>query len=191
MPMLEVKEIVSITITLFAVIDIIGTIPVIINLKQRYGQVKSMKTTLIAGSMMVMFLFAGDFMLGLIGLDKYAFAVAGSIVIFLIGLEMILGHNIFKPEENYQDISVVPLAFPLIAGAGTLTTLLSMKANYHDVNILIGIFINLLVVYATLRFIPWLENKLGDNGVAVLRRMFGIILIAIAIKIFKTNLGKL
>lgn len=191
MPMLEVKEIVSITITLFAVIDIIGTIPVIINLKQRYGQVKSMKTTLIAGSMMVVFLFAGDFMLGLIGLDKYAFAVAGSIVIFLIGLEMILGHNIFKPEENYQDISVVPLAFPLIAGAGTLTTLLSMKANYHDVNILIGIFINLLVVYATLRFIPWLENKLGDNGVAVLRRMFGIILIAIAIKIFKTNLGKL
>lgn len=191
MPMLEVKEIVSITITLFAVIDIIGTIPVIINLKQRYGQVKSMKTTLIAGSMMVAFLFAGDLMLGLIGLDKYAFAVAGSIVIFLIGLEMILGHNIFKPEENYQDISVVPLAFPLIAGAGTLTTLLSMKANYHDVNILIGIFINLLVVYATLRFIPWLENKLGDNGVAVLRRMFGIILIAIAIKIFKTNLGKL
>jgi multiple antibiotic resistance protein len=191
MPMLEVKEIVSITITLFAVIDIIGTIPVIINLKQRYGQVKSMKTTLIAGSMMVVFLFAGDLMLGLIGLDKFAFAVAGSIVIFLIGLEMILGHNIFKPEENYQDISVVPLAFPLIAGAGTLTTLLSMKANYHDVNILIGIFINLLVVYATLRFIPWLENKLGDNGVAVLRRMFGIILIAIAIKIFKTNLGKL
>ena len=189
--MLELKEIVPITITLFAVIDILGSVPVIINLKKRYGQVKSLKTTLISGTMMVVFLFAGDFMLGLIGLDKYAFAVAGSVVIFLIGLEMILGHNIFKPEENYQDISVVPLAFPLIAGAGTLTTLLSMKANYHDVNILIGIFVNLLVVYITLRFIPWLEQKLGDNGVAVMRRMFGIILIAIAIKIFKTNLGKL
>lgn len=189
--MLEIKEITTITITLFAVIDILGSIPVIINLKKKFGQIKALKTTLIAASMMVTFLFAGNFMLGLIGLDKNSFAVAGSIVIFLIGLEMILGHNIFKPDENYSDVSVVPLAFPLIAGAGTLTTLLSMKADYNDVNILIGILINLLIVFVVLKFIPWLEQKLGDGGLAVMRRIFGIILIAIAIKIFKANIGKM
>jgi multiple antibiotic resistance protein len=181
------KEIITISLTLFAVIDIIGSIPIVINLKQTYGKLKAAKTTLVAGTLMVVFLYFGGSMLSLLDLDIKSFAIAGSIVIFLIGLEMILGHSIFKPDANYNDISVVPLAFPLIAGAGVLTTLLSMKSAYKDGNILVGILINLIIVFFVLKFIPFIEKKLGAGGIAVLRRIFGIILIAIAVKIFKSN----
>ena len=181
------KEIITISLTLFAVIDIIGSIPIVINLKQTYGELKAAKTTLVAGTLMVVFLYFGGNLLSLLDLDIKSFAIAGSIVIFLIGLEMILGHSIFKPDASYNDISVVPLAFPLISGAGVLTTLLSMKSAYRDGNILIGILINLIIVFFVLKFIPFIEKKLGAGGIAVLRRIFGIILIAIAVKIFKSN----
>jgi multiple antibiotic resistance protein len=185
------KEIITIFLTLFAVIDVIGTIPIIINLKKNFGEIKALKTTLVAGTLMVLFLYFGKNLLGLLDLDIKSFAIAGSIVIFLIGLEMILGRNIFNPDTDYSDVSIVPLAFPLIAGAGVLTTLLSMKSQYRDGNILVAIVLNLLVVFVVLKFIPYIEKKLGVNGLGVLRRIFGIILIAIAIKIFKTNTGLL
>ena len=184
-------QVLTISVTLFAVIDILGSIPIILNLYQRYGVVKAHKTTLFAGLLMILFLYFGRILLRLLGLDLHSFSIAGSIVIFLIGLEMILGHNIFKPDQTYSDVSIVPLAFPLISGAGVLTTLLSMKAEYADTNILIGILVNLVLVYVVLRLIPYLVRKLGDGGIAVLRRIFGIILIAIAVKIFKANTGLL
>lgn len=185
------KEIITIFLTLFAVIDIIGTIPIIVNLKKNFGQLHPFKTTVVAGLLMLVFLYFGNILLGLIDLDIKSFAIAGSIVIFLIGLEMILGRNIFKPDTEYSDISIVPLAFPLIAGAGVLTTLLSMKAQYRDGNILVAILLNLLIVFGVLKFIPHIEKRLGISGLAVLRRIFGIILIAIAVKIFKANTGLL
>lgn len=185
------QEWLTITITLFAVIDIIGSIPIIINLRKNFGSIEAEKASLVAGLLMLIFLYFGKTLLGLLGLDIKSFAIAGSIVIFLIGLEMILGHNIFKPDTNYKNVSIVPLAFPLISGAGVLTTLLSMKSEYHDSNILLGILANLIIVYIVLKLIPQLEKRLGDGGIAVLRRIFGIILIAIAIKIFKTNTGLL
>lgn len=183
------SECLTITLTLFAIIDILGTIPIIMNLRKNFGPIKPLKVTLISGALMLIFLFAGNFLLSLLGLEVKSFAIAGSIVIFLIGLEMILGRNIFKPDTEYSDISIVPLAFPLISGAGVLTTLLSMKSEYNDGNILIGILINLFIVFIVLKAIPYLEKKLGNGGVAVLRQIFGIILIAIAIKIFKNNTG--
>lgn len=185
------KEIITIFLTLFAVIDVIGTIPIIVNLKKNFGEIKALKTTLVAGALMVLFLYFGKSLLGLLDLDIKSFAIAGSIVIFLIGLEMILGRNIFNPDSDYSDVSIVPLAFPLIAGAGVLTTLLSMKSQYRDGNILVAILLNLIIVFIVLKFIPHIEKRLGINGLAVLRRIFGIILIAIAIKIFKTNTGLL
>lgn len=188
---LNFKEIVTIFLTLFAVIDIIGTVPIIVNLKKTFGSIKAFKTTLVAGALMIVFLYFGKTMLQLIDLDIKSFAIAGSIVIFLIGLEMILGRNIFKPDTEYSDVSIVPLAFPLIAGAGVLTTLLSMKSQYRDGNILVAIVLNLIIVYSVLKFIPHIEKRLGISGLAVMRRIFGIILIAIAIKIFKANTGLL
>jgi multiple antibiotic resistance protein len=135
----------------------------------------------------VLFLFVGQPFLKLLGLNIQSFAVAGSIVIFIIGLEMILGLDLFKPDDNPQSGSVVPIAFPLIAGSGTLTTIMSLKANYDDVNILIGILINCVVIFAVLKSLKWIERALGPSGLVVVRKFFGVILLAIAVKIFSTN----
>jgi multiple antibiotic resistance protein len=154
------------------------------------GVIRSVQATLASGALMILFLFVGKEFLKLLGLDVKSFAVAGSIVIFILGLEMILGLEFFKPDQNAKSGSVVPIAFPLIAGSGTLTTIMSLKANYEDVNILIGILINCIVIYLVLKSLKWIERALGPNGLAVIRKFFGVILLAIAVKIFGSNIVK-
>ena len=138
---------------------------------------------------MILFLFIGRQFLGLLGLDVQSFAVAGSIVIFIIGLEMVLGHEFFKPDGDAKSGSMVPIAFPLIAGSGTLTTLMSLKANYHDINIFCGILINCIIIYVVLKSLKWVESFMGPNGMMVIRKFFGVILLAIAVKIFGSNIS--
>lgn len=186
----NIKEIVSVSLILFSVIDIFGSIPIIIDLKKKAGgYIQSGKATFVAGILMVLFLFVGESILHLFALDVASFAVAGAIVIFLLGMEMVLGISIFKEDENLaRSASVVPIAFPLIAGAGTMTTILTLKASYATFNILIGILLNLVLVYVVLRASNWIEQKIGRGGEAILRKVFGIILLAISIKIFQTNL---
>lgn len=186
--MFSFKEIASVTLILFAVIDIIGSIPVIIDLRKREGKIESEKATIISGVLMIAFLFLGQSILKLFGLDFESFAMAGAIIIFLIGLEMILGTTFFHSDSESKTGSIVPLAFPLIVGAGTMTTLLSLRAAYSLPNVLVGIVLNLVFVYIVLKASSWLERKLGQGGADVLRKVFGIILLAIAIKLFKTNL---
>lgn len=185
--MFSFQHILSVTLTLFAVIDIIGSIPIIIQIRQREGKIKAELATVIAGCLMVAFLFVGQSMLTLLGVDNQSFALAGAVVIFLIGLEMILGIQLFKSDLSATTGSIVPLAFPLIVGAGTMTTLLSLRAAYSLPNILVGIGLNLVFVYLVLKTSPWIERQLGKAGEDVLRRVFGVILLAIAIKLFKTN----
>lgn len=186
--MFDFKEIFSVTLILFSVIDIVGSIPFIIIIRKREGKIQAEKATLISAALMVAFLFLGVSILKLFGLDVASFAVAGSIVIFIVALEMILGITLIKDDPDAQGSgSVVPLAFPLIAGAGTLTTILSLRAVYDEVNILMGILLNLIFVYLVLRSSVWLERVIGKSGFAVLRRVFGVILMAIAVKIFKTH----
>ena len=188
--MLDLKEILTITIILFSVIDIIGSIPFVIIIKKREGRIHAEKATIISAALMVGFLFLGQSILKLFGLDVASFAVAGAIVIFIVAMEMILGITLIKDDPDATGSgSVVPLAFPLIAGAGTLTTILSLRALYSEVNILIGILLNLIFVYLVLRSSSWLERKLGKSIFAVLRRVFGVILLAIAVKIFKDNVS--
>ena len=187
--MLNLKEIFSITLILFSVIDVPGSLPVLVDLRRKTGQIKAIEATLVSGGLMVAFLFVGESILTLFGVDVSSFAVAGALIIFLLGLEMILGRTIFQAEEEHGGgaVHIVPIAFPLIAGAGTLTTIISLKAEYANINILAGILINLVLIYAALRSVPWLERKLGTGGLNVLRKIFGIILLAIAIKLFKSN----
>jgi multiple antibiotic resistance protein len=186
--MVNLKEIFSVTLILFSVIDILGSIPFIIIIRKREGRIYAERATLISAALMVVFLFLGQSILKLFGLDVASFAVAGSIVIFIVALEMILGITLIRDDPDAKGSgSVVPLAFPLIAGAGTLTTILSLRAVFAEVNILIGILLNLIFVYLVLRSSSWLERKIGKSGFAVLRRVFGVILLAIAVKIFKTN----
>lgn len=188
--MTNLKEILSVTLILFSVIDIIGSIPFIIIIKQREGRIHAEKATIISAVLMVGFLFLGQSILKLFGLDVASFAVAGSIVIFIVAMEMILGRTLIKDDPEAKGSgSIVPLAFPLIAGAGTLTTILSLRAVYEEVNILIGILLNLIFVYLVLRSSSWLERKLGKSVFSVLRRVFGVILLAIAVKIFKDNVA--
>jgi multiple antibiotic resistance protein len=188
---IAVKEIVTVTFTLFAVIDVVGSIPILASLREKMGGIiSSTQATLVSGGLMILFLFLGKQFLSLIGLDVKSFAVAGSIVIFILGLEMVLGHDIFKPDNNPKTGSLVPIAFPLIAGSGTLTTVMSLKANYADANILIGILINCIVIYLVLKSLKWIERVLGPNGMAVIRKFFGVILLAIAVKIFGSNIVK-
>jgi multiple antibiotic resistance protein len=185
---MDVKEIFSVTLILFSVIDIIGAVPFIILIKQREGRIHAEKATIISAVLMVGFLFLGQSILKLFGLDVSSFAVAGSIVIFIVAMEMILGITLIKDDPDSKGTgSIVPLAFPLIAGAGTLTTILSLRAVYSEVNVLIGILVNLIFVYWVLRSSGWLERVIGKSGFAVLRRVFGVILLAIAVKIFKSN----
>ena len=183
------KDIITITFTLFAVIDMLGSIPVLITLREKMGgHIRSTQATVASGALMILFLFLGQEFLNVLGLDIKSFAVAGSIVIFIIGLEMVLGLEFFKSDNNPKSGSVVPIAFPLIAGSGTLTTIMSLKANYHDINILIAILINLVVIYAVLSSLKWLGHVLGPSGLIVVRKFFGVILLAIAVKIFATNI---
>lgn len=186
--MFSLKEIASVTLTLFAVIDIIGSIPIIIDLRRREGKIESEKATIVSGILMIVFLFLGQSILALFGIDFESFAMAGAIIIFLIGLEMILGKHFFHSDPDSKSGSIVPLAFPLIVGAGTMTTLLSLRAAYSLPNVLVGIVLNLVFVYIVLKASSWIENKLGQAGANILRKVFGIILLAIAIKLFKTNL---
>jgi multiple antibiotic resistance protein len=183
---LNFNEILSVTMILFAIIDILGAIPVIIELRQRAGHIQSEKASIAVLILMVVFLFTGNELLNIIGLDVSSFAIAGSLVIFIIAMEMILGVKFFK-EEMPETISIVPLAFPLIAGAGTMTTLLSLKSQYQTQNILVGIVLNTMFVYLVLKNVGWLERLFGKTGISILRKAFGIILLAIAIKLFRSN----
>lgn len=186
--MFDIKEILSVSLILFSVIDILGSIPIIVNLRKKVGHIQSEKATLAAGILMILFLIAGKSVLGLFGIGVEDFAIAGALIIFAIGAEMILGIELFKPDPDASEgASIVPIAFPLIAGAGTLTTILTLKAEFAQLNIAIGILLNLIFVYGVLKSTSWLEKKLGKTGLDVLRRIFGIILLSIAVKIFKTN----
>ena len=182
------KQILSVTMILFAIIDILGSIPVVISLRNKVGHIQSEKASIVALLIMILFLFIGDEMLKIIGLDVSSFAIAGSMVIFIIAMEMILGINFFRvfvPESA----SIVPLAFPLIAGSGTLTTLLSLKSEYATQNIIVGIILNICFVYIVLKNTIYLEKLLGKTGLNIMRKAFGIILLAIAIKLFRNNTG--
>jgi multiple antibiotic resistance protein len=187
-PYFNLNQVLSVTMILFAIIDILGSIPVVISLRNKAGHIQSEKASLVALILMILFLFAGEALLKIIGLDISSFAIAGSIVIFIIAMEMVLGFDFFK-EEVPETVSIVPLAFPLIAGSGTLTTLLSLKSEYATQNIIVGIFLNMIFVYIVLKNTARLEKLFGITGLHILRKAFGIILLAIAIKLFRTNTG--
>ncbi len=172
---------------LFAVIDILGSIPIIVSLRKKVGHLQSEKATIVAGAIMIVFLFVGESILNLLGVNVQSFAIAGSLVIFFLALEMILGITLYK-EETPNTASIVPIAFPLIAGAGTMTSLVSIRAEFATINILIAIVANMIVVYAVLKNTERLERVLGPGGLSILRKVFGIILLAIAVKLFFTNL---
>lgn len=189
--MFNFREIASVTLILFSVIDVIGSVPIIVDLRKKTGHIESGKATFAAGFIMVAFLFLGERILSLFGVDVASFAAAGALILFLLGLEMILGRNIFKHGDiettSASSASIVPIAFPLIAGAGTMTTLISLRSTYELANILVGVVVNLFFVFLVLKSSTWIERKLGQAGMDILRRVFGIILIAIAVKLFKVN----
>lgn len=189
--MLSFKEIISVTLILFSVIDILGSIPIVISLRKKAGKIESGKATIVSGLIMVIFLFVGEQILRLFGVDVASFSIAGALIMFLIGMEMILGIEIFKTDPSATaSTSIVPLAFPLIAGAGTMTTLISLRAAYALPNILSGIAINLILIFIVLKSSEWLEKKLGPTGFNILRKVFGIILLSIAIKLFKNQFAQ-
>ena len=183
---IDFKEIATITMVLFAVIDIIGSIPVIIELRNKFGHIQSEKAALVSAGIMIAFLFVGESILKLIGIDANSFAVAGSFVLFFLALEMILGIRLYK-DENASSASIVPIAFPLIAGAGTMTTLLSLRAEYQSINIIIAILLNILLVYLVLKSSSKIERMLTRKGLSIIRKVFGVVLLAIAVKLFATN----
>jgi len=180
------KDVFTIGMILFAVIDIVGSIPIIVDLRSKMGHIQSEKATIVAAIIMIAFLFVGEEILKLIGIDANSFAVAGSFVLFFLALEMILGIRLYK-EDNPSTASIVPIAFPLIAGAGTMTTILSLRAAYDKINIIIAIIINVIVVYGVLKSSGKIERLLGNNGLGVIRKIFGVILLAIAVKLFAAN----
>jgi len=184
----SIIDILTITMILFVVIDILGALPVVIDVKNRVGKIESGKVTLISGLIMIVFLFVGENILKLIGITVNDFAIAGSFIIFFIALEMILGIRFFK-DDSSATASIVPIAFPLIAGTGTLTTLLSIRAEYKEVeNIIVAILINLVFIFLVLRYMKWIEKLLGTGGINILRKVFGVILLAIAVKLFRSNI---
>lgn len=187
------KEIFTAFMVLFAVIDIVGNIPIIIDLRKKVGHIQSEKASLIAGVIMVVFLFLGQSLLELIGIDVYSFAVAGSFILFFIALEMILGITLYKDDEDSKSITatVFPLAFPLIAGPGSLTTLLSLRAEFFIENIIIAVLCNVAVIYVVLKTSPKIERIIGANGIKIIRKIFGVILLAIAVKLFAANIQAL
>ncbi len=183
---LDLKEIITTGMILFAVIDILGAIPIIVELRSRVGHIHSEKATIVAAIIMIAFLFIGKEILNLIGIDVNSFAVAGAFVLFFLALEMILGIRLYK-DEAPSTASIVPLAFPLIAGAGVLTTLLSLKSQYQNINIIFGIILNMIFVYVVLKMSGKIEKILGVTGLSVIRKVFGIVLLAIAVKLFASN----
>ncbi|HXB08339.1 MAG TPA: MarC family protein [Puia sp.] len=185
---LDFNQLLTVTFALFAVIDIIGSIPLLHALKKKIGGLHEAKATLISGALMILFLFVGEQFLRILGVDQRSFAVGGSIVIFILGLEMVLGIEFFKSEPDSKASVVVPIAFPLIAGSGTLTTIMSLKANYETTTVLLGILINLLFIFLVLKSMDLIERLLGQAGMIAIRKFFGVILLAIAVKIFSTNL---
>ena len=187
------KEIFTAFMVLFAVIDIVGNIPIIIDLRKKVGHIQSEKASLIAGVIMVVFLFLGQSLLELIGIDVYSFAVAGSFILFFIALEMILGITLYKDDDESEGITatVFPLAFPLIAGPGSLTTLLSLLAEFFIENIIIAVLCNVVVIYVVLKTSPKIERIIGANGIKIIRKIFGVILLAIAVKLFAANIQAL
>lgn len=184
----SIQQIVTISLTLFAVIDILGSVPVLLGLQKKVGEINSFHATFVSGALMLLFFFFGEQLLHFMGLDVASFAIAGSLVIFFLGMEMILGIEFFKSEKGEKAGSIVPVAFPLIAGSGTLTTIISLKASFHSYNILIGILINLIIVFVILKSLRFIERLIGPSGITVIRKFFGVILIAIAVKIFKENI---
>lgn len=180
------KDVFTIGMILFAVIDIVGSVPIIVDLRSKMGHIQSEKATIVAAVIMIAFLFVGEEILKLIGIDANSFAVAGSFVLFFLALEMILGIRLYK-EDNPSTASIVPIAFPLIAGAGTMTTILSLRAVYANINIIIAIILNVIVVYGVLKSSGKIERLLGNNGLGVIRKIFGVILLAIAVKLFAAN----
>jgi len=185
---LNILEILATFMVLFAIIDIFGSIPVILDIRTKTGSVHAVKTTLVAYGIMLLFLFIGEPLLGVFGVDISSFAIAGSIILLLMGLEMVLGIQLFKHESGGAG-SIIPIAFPLIAGAGSITTLLSLRAEYHTINILIALSLNMIIVYLVLRLTTFFERVLGPNGLHILKKFFGIVLLAIAIKLFMSNTG--
>lgn len=181
------KEAITATMILFAVIDIIGSIPIIVDLRKKVGHIQSEKATIVATLLMIVFLFVGKEILNLIGIDVNSFAVAGAFILFFLAIEMILGVNLYK-DDTPQTASIVPIAFPLIAGAGTLTTILSLRAEYEVINIVIAIVINSIFVFAVLKSSGKIERILGKNGISVVRKIFGVVLMAIAVKLFTSNI---
>jgi multiple antibiotic resistance protein len=189
---LNFKEIFAAFMILFAVIDIIGNVPIIIDLRKKVGHIQSEKASLIAGVIMIFFLFIGENILSLIGIDVNSFAVAGSFVLFFIALEMILGITLYKDEDNTtMTASVFPLAFPLIAGPGSLTTLLSIKSEFSTPDIIIAIIVNVIVIYLVLKTSGKIEKIIGKNGIQIIRKVFGVVLLAIAVKLFMSNIKEL
>ena len=187
---LNFKEIITVSMVLFAVIDIVGTIPIVVDLRTKHGHIESEKASLVSAVIMIVFLFVGEEFLNLISIDVHSFAVAGSFVLFFLALEMILGIRIYR-DEAASSASIVPLAFPLIAGAGTMTTLLSLKAEFETINIIIAILLNIILVYIVLKSSSKIEKMLGKNGLGVIRKTFGVVLLAIAVKLFAANVKDL
>ena len=190
---LNFKHILTASMVLFAVIDIIGNIPIIIDLRRKTGHIQSGKATIIAGVILTVFLFVGQSVLNLIGITVSQFAIAGSFVLFFLALEMILGITLFKEdgEDSLSDASVFPIAFPLVAGPGSLTSILSLRAEFNALNIVIAILINMIIMYIVLKASARIERLLGKNGIRILRKVFGVILLAIAVKIFTTGIQKI
>lgn len=186
----DIREIGTSSMVLFAVIDIIGSVPIIIGLRNKVGHIQSEKASIVAACILVAFLFIGEEILNLIGIDVNSFAVAGAFIIFFIAIEMILGITLYK-DDAPESASIVPIAFPLIAGAGTLTSLLSLRAEYHVENIIVAIVVNIIFVYLVLKSSSKIEKFLGKNGISIIRKVFGVILLAIAVKLFATNINAL
>ena len=184
-------EIFKASMVLFAVIDILGSIPIIIKLKERSGEIHALKASLVSLFIMISFLILGEGILGLFGVNVEAFAVAGSIILFAMALEMILGVSLFKDEVTSNTASIVPLAFPIIAGAGSMTSIISLSAEYHQLNIFIAIFINILLVFVVLKLTKAIEKIMGKGGIAILQKVIGIILLAIAVRLFSENAKEL
>lgn len=184
------REVFTVSMVLFAVIDIVGSVPIIVDLRNKVGHIQSEKASIVAMIIMISFLFVGEEILKLIGIDANSFAVAGSFVLFFLALEMILGIRLYK-DENPSTASIVPIAFPLIAGAGTMTTILSLRAEFEKINIIIAIVINVIVVFGVLKSSAKIEQYLGVNGLGVIRKVFGVVLLAIAVKLFAANVKQL
>ncbi|MCH4553931.1 MULTISPECIES: MarC family protein [Aestuariibaculum] len=186
------KEIFTAFMVLFAVIDIIGNIPIIIDLRKKMGHIQSGKASIIAGVILIMFLFLGKSILNLVGIDVNSFAVAGSFILFFIALEMILGITLYKEEEHSaMSATVFPLAFPLIAGPGSLTTLLSLRAEFSTENIIVAVLLNVIIIFVVLKTSKKIERLIGQNGINIIRKVFGVILLAIAVKLFAHNIKAL